>query len=285
MFISHSPLERGRSFSTLLGLDEYSDFRQTLRTTTDTRVLNADLNLAALESQEAGFKTAATAAIVRVDTSFNAIIGDNAGDATKIDEYCDIILISLKQVPILAKIVTASVLNEVQFDAVIQAIKTEEGGKDRDRFVELSSSLGKLNAMGVADDEVVRSEIQELSDEINVLKTLFEATAGTTRKQLYSVANHLINGGSWHDPNKCPLCESELQKPIAEIVAEQQLQYQQTDAKISSIQTTWAGSQLQHRVAQLETLVGKDVPEAERKLNSTNEAISSGNISRTFAKP
>jgi len=80
-----------------------------------------------------------------------------------------------------------------------------------------------------------------------------------------------------------PLCESELQKPIAEIVAEQQLQYQQTDAKISSIQTTWAGSQLQHRVAQLETLVGKDVPEAERKLNSTNEAISSGNISRTFA--
>jgi len=40
-FIDDSPLERGRSFSMLLGLSAYSDARQSLQTVSDTRNLNA----------------------------------------------------------------------------------------------------------------------------------------------------------------------------------------------------------------------------------------------------
>ena len=42
-FIDSTPLERGRSFSALVGLSSYSDFRQALQAVADTRATNTDL--------------------------------------------------------------------------------------------------------------------------------------------------------------------------------------------------------------------------------------------------
>ena len=44
-FMDDSPLERGRSFSALLGLSAYSDLRQCLQSVSDTRSLNTDFDI------------------------------------------------------------------------------------------------------------------------------------------------------------------------------------------------------------------------------------------------
>src|SRR3546814_3238490 len=44
-FIEDSPLERGRTFSALLGLSAYSDRRQAMQVACDSRTLNTDLEI------------------------------------------------------------------------------------------------------------------------------------------------------------------------------------------------------------------------------------------------
>src|SRR3546814_913706 len=47
-FIEDSPLERGRTFSALLGLSAYSDRRQAMQVACDSRTLNTDLEIKVL---------------------------------------------------------------------------------------------------------------------------------------------------------------------------------------------------------------------------------------------
>jgi len=55
-FIEESPLERGRTFSALLGLSEYSDYRQALQVISDTRTINTDLDIKVLSTEISGIE-------------------------------------------------------------------------------------------------------------------------------------------------------------------------------------------------------------------------------------
>lgn len=279
-FINHSPLERGRSFASLLGLDAYSDFRQTFKTAVDTRALRSDLDIPSLETESTAYDTAATTALTRLDTTYSALISENASDATKLDKYATKVLATLKQVDLLKEIVTADDLDSVDFEAIKLAIKAAEGGKDKDRFLAITTNLGKLEALGSPDPDAIQAERDGLKANAQNLKELFDATAGAMRKQLYAAADHLISNDGWHDETICPLCGSGLDQPIADIVAEQQRQYEQADAKILAIQTQWATSELQARTKILEQALGSDVPEAEKKLSDTTTKINDGTIKK-----
>lgn len=275
-FIGNSPLERGRSFSTLLGLDTYSDFRQTLRTVIDTRALRSDLNLPAIEVQARAQSDAAAAALVKVGNSYKSITGKDFSDANKLNEYSEEALNSLKQVELLKlELEPVASLNDVSFDAIIKIIKAAEGGKDKDRHLMLTSMLTKLNALG-EPDESIASERGVLAAKVDELAKLYEATAGKQRRGLYDAADHLLASGGWHNELTCPLCENDLSEPIQAIVSNQQAQYKQVDEKIKEIKTYWLNSKLRARCALLEDPIGKDVPETERHFRSNDISISSG---------
>jgi len=69
-FIEESPLERGRTFSALLGLSEYSDCRQALQVVSDTRTTNTDLEIKVLATQIDGTQRAVQQALATLRTNF-----------------------------------------------------------------------------------------------------------------------------------------------------------------------------------------------------------------------
>lgn len=277
-FINHSPLERGRSFSTLLGLDAYSDFRQTLKTVTETRALRGDLDIPTLEAQAVSLGNNATTAMTRLDTAFNSLTGENIVDTNKLDEYSQKVFELLKQVKLLSDTITATALDAVDFDVIKAAIKKAEGGADRDKYVQTLGQLGKLQQLEFTNQEVINTERGEFTTEINALKTLLDNTAGAMRKRLYAAAEHLITEGGWHDENKCPLCDSDLNSSINSIISDQQLQYAQVDEKLKSIQLKWSSSELKKRATLLEQEIGKDVPPEEKELASFNGKVTEGTV-------
>lgn len=274
-FINNSPLERGRSFSTLLGLDAYSDFRQTLKTVTDTRALRGDLDLSALETRTRAYNDAATTAQVKAGNAYKDVTGKDFEDVAKIDEYGGEVLGALKQVDLLKEKLEVDSLDDVDFDAIIETIKAAEGGKEKDRFVELARLIAVLDDVGEISEDIA-TERTELAQKVVELTKLYAATAGKSRRAIYDAADHLLTSDGWHDEKKCPLCESELKQTIQEIVNEQQQQYGQVDEKIQEIKEYWLSSELRKRCLELEGQIGKDIPDDEKHFSTTDSKLSNG---------
>src|SRR3546814_2074249 len=70
-----SPLERGRTFSALLGLSAYSDRRQAMQVACDSRTLNTDLEIKVLTTAMAAAQQAAQHAVTAARTSYEKVTG------------------------------------------------------------------------------------------------------------------------------------------------------------------------------------------------------------------
>lgn len=274
-FISNSPLERGRSFSTLLGLDVYSDFRQAIKAVADTRALNTDLSIPVLEARARLQNDSASAALVKTGNVYKVILGKDMGEADKLADYSLEILQSLKQVKLIESDAAVESLGDVDFRQVVKTIKAAEGGTDKDRFVELAKLLAQLTAIGSPSSSIT-SERVEIAAKVKALLSLYEATAGKERRKLYDAAEHLISSGGWHNPNQCPLCESSLEDPIEQTVQSQQGQYKQVDEKAEETKTCWQASELRKRLVVLENSTGKDLPPSEKLFSIIDSKIGNG---------
>ncbi|PZX13162.1 hypothetical protein LX82_00997 [Celeribacter halophilus] len=74
-FIEESPLERGRTFSALLGLSEYSDCRQALQVVSYTRTMNTDLDMKVLATRIDGTQRAIQQALEALRSNFEKVTG------------------------------------------------------------------------------------------------------------------------------------------------------------------------------------------------------------------
>jgi hypothetical protein len=275
-FIDHTPLDRGRSFSTLLGLDIYSDFRQTLKTAIDTRALRADLGIPTIESEISTLTTASGTALSRLDSAYGSLVGESIEDVEKLETYEAKVLGVLASIELVKPVVKDKTFDELDFDAIKAAVKSAEASKDQEKLAVVTGTLTKLNALGEPNTQVIEDDQQSLNTMIAESVILLTSTAGLARKQLYLAADHLLSSGGWHDSNTCPLCSSELDSPIADVVAQQRQQYTDFDAKVGYIKTTWENSTLRTRVATLELAIGADVPDEEKQLATFDQKVKDG---------
>lgn len=86
-FMEDSPLERGRSFSALLGLSAYSGRRQALQAAADTRSLNGDLEINVLTTSIRAAEQAGQQALGTIRTNYERVAGRHFEDVNRLDEY------------------------------------------------------------------------------------------------------------------------------------------------------------------------------------------------------
>ena len=103
-FIEESPLERGRTFSALLGLADYSDCRQGLQAVSDSRALNGDLEIKVLATAVGAAQKAAQQALATIRSSYQNVTGKPLEDIEKLDECAAEVTTALGDVEILTRI-------------------------------------------------------------------------------------------------------------------------------------------------------------------------------------
>lgn len=248
-FIDDSPLNRGRSFSALLGLAEYSNLRQSFRTVADTRALNTDLELSVLATKADGFEQAAKAALGRLQTSFQQLVGGALIDLGNLELYAIQARDALAGVPLIAEKVGIT-LGETDFDGVLESIKTAEGGKERAELSGLIRDMETLSALASPDS--VQLGLAPLKTAVGELSVLLEQTRGGNSRQLYDAATTVLQSGEWDSPEICPLCGSHLDRAINQIVDEQIQRYSAVTLKITDIQNLWNASAFPPKLKLLE---------------------------------
>lgn len=279
-FIEESPLDRGRMFSALLGLAEYSDCRQALQTASDPRTVNTDLEIKVLTTAVGAAQKAAQQALVILGSSYQYVIGKPLEDVDRLDECAVEVAAALGNVELLKPYFAGKALDETDFDEIKEAIKAAEGGEMRRELETIVASIAALEALAVHDLSAIAAEQQKLAELIDERDRLLTSTRGDLFKRLYESANDIISKGVWTDDEKCPLCESGLSTSISGHVNDQLAQYAGAAAKTTEIYDMWQASAWKKCLAAHEAAAPLAIEPQTRQLTALDAKFTSGNITK-----
>ena len=264
-FIEDSPLDRGRSFSALLGLTAYSDLRQALQSVSDTRTFNTDLEVKVITTERKAADDSATAALRSLRTNYERVTGKPLTDATKLAECAQEIVVSLASVPLLKLLFEGKKLAEIDFSAVKLAVRTAEGGEQRRELERVTESITRLEALGAIDEFTHEGDQHAILALIDERDDLLAKTRGDLFQRLYKTAGDLFEAKDWTEENTCPLCESNLAFSIRQHAAQQLDQYRGVALKIAAIRESLQAAPWVRRLSQLERTEVLAVEEKDRK--------------------
>lgn len=279
-FIEESPLERGRTFSALLGLAEYSDCRQALQAASDSRALNTDLEIKVLATAIGAAQKAAQQALVTLRSSYENVTGKPLEDIGKLDECAAEVSAALGNVELLKPQFTGKTLSDIDFEKIKTAIKTAEGGEKRRELEKTIESITALEALAVHDLAAIEADQQKIGALIDERDKLLASTRGDLFKRLYESAREVITKGVWTEDEKCPLCESDLSSSISGHVNEQLAQYADTATKITEIRDTWHASAWKKCLSAHEAAAPLAIEPQERQLSALGTKFTSGDVSK-----
>jgi len=291
-FIEESPLERGRTFSALLGLSEYSDCRQALQVVSDTRAMNTDLDMKVLATQIAATQRTVQQALAALRTNFEKVTGKPLEDVDKLDQYAGEVAQALGNVELLKEHFDGKALDDIDFDVIKEVIKTAEGGEKRKELETAIADISALETLRAHDATAVANEQENIKTLITERDALLATTRGDLFEKLYSAAQDVVESDVWSNDAQCPLCESGLQNSISEHIKQQLTQYADTAAKAKELGEVWEGSAWRqclsdHELAKVLGIEAKDrilaLLDTRIKSGEVSEADVTAAISRTSA--
>lgn len=279
-FIEESPLERGRDFSDLLGLAEYSDCRRALQAASDTRTLNTDIEISDMTTAVDTAQKETQKSLTDLKSICEKVAGKPMESKGKPDEYVAEVTAALGSEAFLKPHIADKSLNEIDFEKIKEAIKTAEGGDRRHELGQIIETLPELEALATYDITIIGTEQKNIGELIDKREELLASTRGDLFKRLYESAKEVISEDDWVDEEKCPLCESNLSFSISGHVSEQLDQYTAVVGKNLEIKNAWQASTWKKYLSAQETAAHFKAEKREQKLSMLDGKFSSSDISK-----
>lgn len=203
-FVLDSPLNRGREFSSLLGLSKLSDIRQSL----DTLARNAEndlnikvINQSIIENNKSLDSTKKQ--LIEYSDRIQVSYFNDEIDFAYLQEQC---LKKLKEIPFILSYVNNKKINEIDYDALVKETHIIEKSDKRDLLSVKMQELTKLK-LSEMDSSMLNKELNYLLELIKQRETLYQKTLGEKFKKLFSAASEVVKQDDWQQ-DKCPLCET-----------------------------------------------------------------------------
>jgi hypothetical protein len=211
-FIDTSALERGRSFASLVGLNRYSRLCQVLDGARRTQNINNDLGLATLEIEVTSTTRALAGVEGRILVAHNEVTGSAATVVETTDPLKAAVTSALAGIALLKPLVNAGSVMDLDFDTAEKTIDKEEGGEARKTLDTLTGTIATLSALVVEGAD--SADIDRL---LMLARQRDEAIRRVGAAALHSLmqdALAVVTSADWHDPNQCPVCEAQTDRPL-----------------------------------------------------------------------
>lgn len=144
-FIDDSPLDRGRTFSSLIGLARFARLRQRFDQASNTRSFNTDFQMAALkaklEAAEKLVRDHRAAALSAYEAVTGTAIQDLSAEVQRVAE----ITAALAAIPTLAPVFAGKDILTVDMDAARAAIVAAEGGPAKAEYQKVLRNIEALS--------------------------------------------------------------------------------------------------------------------------------------------
>lgn len=212
-FIDDTPLERGRTFSSLIGLTRFARLRQRFDQASNTRAFNTDFQMAALraslDAADRRVRETRTAALAAFEEVTGSAIQDLTGEAARISE----VTTALASVPTLAAVFAGKDILTVDMDAARAAILAAEGGPVKAEYQRVVRDIESLIQCALAPEATADAEA--LLDFARRFDSAVALAGSKSHQDLFEAAKQVVEGEDWVDPQQCPVCDTRIDEPIA----------------------------------------------------------------------
>ena len=205
-FIAAKPLDRGRTFSGLLGLSDYNAMRQSLAGLANTRAFGNHFETGAHAISRAHEEKATGDARDAIGRDYVILTGHDLA-TTELEHGIEHCYQGLAQIALLADLCKDKGFLDIDIDACLEAVKAAEGGPKRDRLqscIREREDLAKRNSD--APDEARRAQLAVLAA---AREEAVGKTAGDVMLNLFRAGVKALELPEWQDFGRCPLCESQ----------------------------------------------------------------------------
>ena len=204
-FIDDKPLDRGRSFSGLLGLGIYSMLRQYLKSLDNTRKFNNHFDLNAKKGKIGLIDAQIVQARATIQASYLGLVGEQLGADLTNDELREKARSIVLNIALLHSKCEGKAFDEISADECVAAVRDAEGGPDRERLAKLLQDENRNTALiGALPSKELIDHLTQLGRERDVA---LKETRGDAFLRLYQLAEGILEDESWQDKRVCPTCE------------------------------------------------------------------------------
>jgi len=273
-FLLDSPLERGKAFSSLLGLSKLAEMRQGLLTVANTMAFNSDSNLKILETHVALAGTQFNQAKQALRQDYLSLAG------LPIPEPIDLAQAAANTVQVLARetllkpLCENLTLDKLDFTKISSTIKTAEKSDEQERLKTIIIEIAGLEGLAPASCEA--AEMQDLLQLCKAKDTALAATKGVSFRDLYAAVRQVYDDRSWTSATVCPACESSPASPPYEFVVKQLRQYETADEAAAKFGAAWKAAACAARLQKLEAKLTATANASENLFKKVNGALEMG---------
>lgn len=204
-FIDETPLNRGRSFSGLLGLGSYSALRQALQALSHTRGFNNHFEVSAKTGRKGLIEGQIAQASNNIRASYLALVGEEAGAGATNNELRAKAHSILHNIPLIQSKCDGKSFDDISPDDCLSCVRDAEGGPDRERLGKLlQAETGWNDAIGALPLAELIAELVALARERDAA---LERTQGDAFFRLYKLTEQITAHDDWHDKTVCPACD------------------------------------------------------------------------------
>lgn len=213
-FIDDSALDRGRTFSSLIGLTRFAQLRQKLDQASNTRSFNNDFQIAALKTTLSNAERRQREMRATALTAYEAVTGTAIPDLSNDDSRVRELTAALSEVPTLGPVFAGNDILTVDAEAARAAIIAAEGGPAKAEYQQVLQTVELLSKAAepteVKDEVIALLELARRHDEALAL------AGSAARKDLFSLAKAVVEAPDWPDQNICPVCDTRLSEPVSQ---------------------------------------------------------------------
>jgi len=189
-FIEDSPLERGRSMASLVGLARLSELRQALQVLANARNIETDFGLSALQSQVTALQQRTGEAQRESLSCYKKLIGSDYVGPFDPKDIAAKATEALRQESLIAKFFENNDIASVDFPLIRAEIHQAEKGVERDRLAAIVQEMEQLKA--IAPDLTEAEQQQRLKRWVAVRERALAATQGPLLHRLYTIALEVL---------------------------------------------------------------------------------------------
>lgn len=275
-FIDDSPLDRGRTFSSLIGLARFAQLRQRFDQASNTRSFNTDFQMAALKAKlddaEKLVRDNRAAALAAFEAVTGTAIQDLSAETQRITE----VTAALATVPTLTLVFTDKDILTVDMDAARAAIVAEEGGSAKAEYQNVLRSIEALSQS---------APTPETTADIETLLVLARrrdaavAFAGSKSQQdLFEAAKGVVTEPDWSDPNQCPVCDTRIEEPIAARMERLLERYREADQLGEELKQAISSSVWLDWLKKLEICAALSTPDDKKRRATIQQLANEGRL-------
>ncbi|MDX0290295.1 AAA family ATPase [Sinorhizobium medicae] len=277
-FIAARPLDRGRTFSGLLGLSDYNTMRQSLAALANTRAFGNHFDTNAHAQGRAREAKVAKDAHYAIGRDY-AILTGAAQLPAKASEAVDKCHSALVQIGPLTELCKGLTFAEIDIDSCLDAIKAAEGGPKRERLA--ACIRERENLTKLYGQAPLAERVEKLVELAAAREESASKTAGEVMLQLFQAGAKVLELPEWQNADHCPLCDNKMPHNLQEHVANRLADFSALDAATQAIALEWNEAGW----ADLNSLEALLEPSADARLIAKcQQAAQGGKISSDGAK-